>query len=75
MSSVVALTAYFWLLHNTSAALVGTYAFVNPLIAVAMGWAFAGEAITTRVILAAGLILAGVAAIMLTKNKSTVNRQ
>jgi drug/metabolite transporter (DMT)-like permease len=73
--SVVALTAYFWLLHNTRAALVGTYAFVNPLIAVAMGWAFAGEAITARVILAAGLILAGVAVIMLTKNKATFSRQ
>lgn len=66
--SIIALTAFFWLLHNTNAARVGTYAFVNPLIAVAMGWAFADEVITGRVILAAGLILAGVAAITLTKN-------
>lgn len=67
--SVLGLTAYIWLLHTTSAARVGTYAFVNPLIAVAMGWAFAGEQITPRTLVAAGMILVGVAAITLTKDK------
>jgi len=67
--SVLGLTAYIWLLHTTSPARVGTYAFVNPLIAVAIGWAFAGEQITPRTLIAAGLILLGVAAITLTKNK------
>lgn len=59
--SVLTLTAYIWLLHTTSPARVGTYAFVNPLIAVAVGWAFAGEAITSRTLVAGALILAGVA--------------
>ncbi len=66
--SVVALTAYIWLLHTTTPARVSTYAFVNPLIAVAIGWGFAGESITSRTLVAAALILAGVAAIITRKD-------
>lgn len=71
LGSVVTLTAYIYLLRVVSPARVGTYAFVNPLIAVAVGWTFAGEAVTWRTLLAAGLILTGVAAISLSREGGT----
>ena len=46
-------------------ALAGTYAFVNPVVAVLLGWAFAGEAITARLAMAMGLIVSAVAIISL----------
>lgn len=58
--AVVALPAYNWLLSVTSPALVGTYAFVNPVVAVLLGWAALGEAITGRTGPAAALVVAGV---------------
>lgn len=58
--AVVALPAYNWLLTVTSPALVGTYAFVNPVVAVLLGWAVAGEAVTGRTGPAAGLVVLGV---------------
>ena len=69
--SVLTLPAYLWLLGVVSAAVVGTYAFVNPMIAVAMGWAFAGEVVTMRVVAAGGLILAGVGIIFLSQGRTT----
>jgi len=66
LGSVVTLTAYIYLLRVVSPARVGTYAFVNPLIAVVVGWAFAGESVGPRTVMAGALILAGVAAISLT---------
>ena len=58
--AVVALPAYNWLLTATSPALVGTYAFVNPVVAVLLGWAALGEALTGRTAVAAGLVVLGV---------------
>jgi drug/metabolite transporter (DMT)-like permease len=69
--SVLTLTAYLWLLNVVSAAVVGIYAFVNPLIAVAIGWAFAGEVVTIRVAIAGALILVGVAVIALAQRRRT----
>ena len=69
--SVLTLTAYLWLLNEVSAAVVGTYAFINPMIAVAMGWAFAGELVTPRVAIAGALILLGVGIIFLTQRRKT----
>lgn len=62
--SIIALSAYMYLLRRASAAAVSTYAFVNPLVAVALGWWVAREPITPRVLGAAGLILAAVAVIL-----------
>jgi drug/metabolite transporter (DMT)-like permease len=59
--SLVAFTAYIWLLGVTSIAKVGTYAYVNPIVAVILGWAVLGEPITVRTVLAAIVILVGVA--------------
>jgi drug/metabolite transporter (DMT)-like permease len=53
-------TAYIYLLRNTAAARVGTYALVNPVVALLLGWLFVGESITLRTILAAGVILTAV---------------
>jgi drug/metabolite transporter (DMT)-like permease len=61
--SLVGFTAYIYLLGHTSAAKAATYAYVNPVVAVALGWAFASEPVTTRTLLAAAVILAGVAII------------
>ena len=66
--SLIGFTAYFYLLSHTTAAKAATYAYVNPVVAVVLGWAFANEPLTTRTILAAGVILAGVAIITVTRD-------
>jgi drug/metabolite transporter (DMT)-like permease len=53
-------TAYIYLLKNTAAARVGTYALVNPVVALFLGWLFVGESITLRTAIAAGVILTAV---------------
>jgi drug/metabolite transporter (DMT)-like permease len=58
--SMVAFTCYSWLLRVASPVLVSTYAYVNPVIAVFLGWALAQEPITSGTLLAAAVILAGV---------------
>lgn len=62
--ALVAFTAYVWLLRMTTTARVSTYAYVNPLIAVFLGWALAGEQITLRTILAAVAIIVAVVIII-----------
>jgi drug/metabolite transporter (DMT)-like permease len=63
--SLVAFTAYIWLLGVTSIAKVGTYAYVNPIVAVLLGWAVLGEPVTLRTVVAAAVILLGVALVNL----------
>jgi drug/metabolite transporter (DMT)-like permease len=58
--SLLALNFYMWLLKVCSPAWVSTYAFVNPVVAVFLGWAFAGEALTGTTLLAASIIVASV---------------
>ena len=58
--SMVAFSAYVWLLRVTTPARVGTYAYVNPVVALFLGWALAGETLTSRVLLAAAVILTAV---------------
>ncbi|MBP7148748.1 MAG: drug/metabolite exporter YedA [Acidobacteria bacterium] len=58
--SLVAFTAYVWLLRVTTPARVATYAYVNPLVAVLLGWALAGEPLGPRTVLAAAVIIAAV---------------
>jgi drug/metabolite transporter (DMT)-like permease len=62
--SLVGFTAYVWLLRVTRTSLVGTYAYVNPVVAVLLGWAMLGEPITARTLLAGGVILVAVALIV-----------
>jgi drug/metabolite transporter (DMT)-like permease len=59
--SLVGFVAYNWLLGNVSAALTGTYAYVNPMVALVAGWLIGGEPLTARVLGGMAIILAGVA--------------
>ncbi len=68
--SIVAFTAYGWLLRSgASSVLVSTYAYVNPAVAVLLGWAFAGEAIGGRELAAGAVILASVAMLVLARER------
>ena len=58
--SVIAFTAYLFLLRNVAPSIVSTYALVNPIVALALGWMFAGEALTPRTLLAAAIVIASV---------------
>jgi drug/metabolite transporter (DMT)-like permease len=61
--SLVGFTAYVWLLQHAAPARVATYAYVNPLVAVGLGWALGGEALGGRTVAAAAVIVGGVALI------------
>ena len=61
--SLVGYTAYIFLLGHVSAAKVATYAYVNPVVAVLLGWAFASEPVTGGMLLAAAVIIGAVALI------------
>lgn len=63
--SWVGFSAYIWLLRVTTAAIASTYAYVNPVVAVFLGWALAGEAFSERTLLAATIIVVAVALITL----------
>jgi len=58
--SLFAFTAYSWLLKNAHPAMVATYAYVNPVIAVILGSAIAGESFTRRMLIGAGVIVGSV---------------
>ena len=62
--SWVAFTAYAWLLQNVPISKVATYAYVNPLVAVLLGWALLSEQLTVGTAAGAGLIVVSVAAIV-----------
>lgn len=63
--SIIAFTAYVWLLHNVRPVLAGSYAYVNPVIAVALGASLAGERFSRSEFGAMAVILAGVVVITL----------
>jgi drug/metabolite transporter (DMT)-like permease len=65
-------TAYIYLLKNTAAARVGTYALVNPVVALFLGWLFVGESITLRTVLAAGVILTAVLLVITAPHRDAV---
>lgn len=62
--SIVAFTAYTWLLANVSVSVVGTYAYVNPIVAVALGALFLSEPITARTVVATLIVIAAVIAMV-----------
>ena len=67
--SIVAFTAYVWLIHHESPTKVGTYAYVNPVIAVLLGYFLAGEALDLRVALGTLCVLVSVVVITTTRGK------
>jgi len=58
--SLVGFTAYSWLLRNVTPARAATYAYVNPVVAVLLGWLLANEPLTSRMVIAAAVIIASV---------------
>ena len=64
--SIVAFTAYVWLIHHASPTKVGTYAYVNPVVAVLVGYFLGGEAIGPRTIVGTALVLVSVVVITTT---------
>jgi drug/metabolite transporter (DMT)-like permease len=62
--SIIAFTAYTWLLANVPVSTVGTYAYVNPIVAVALGAVLRSEPITPPRLIATGIILAAVVAMV-----------
>lgn len=60
IGSLVGFTAYAWLLKATTPARASTYAYVNPVIAMFLGWALGGETLTGRMLVAAAVIVLGV---------------
>ncbi|MGO8795493.1 MAG: EamA family transporter [Candidatus Sulfotelmatobacter sp.] len=68
--SIVAFTAYVWLIHHESPTKVGTYAYVNPVVAVLVGYFLGGEGLGARTILGTVLVLVSVVVITTTPKKS-----
>jgi drug/metabolite transporter (DMT)-like permease len=73
--SMVAFTAYVWLLRNARLSLVTTYAYVNPAVAVLLGALFLGERLTTRALVASALILVGVGLVVSSRPPAEVAQE
>jgi len=69
--SIIGFTAYVWLIHHESPTKVGTYAYVNPVVAVLVGYVLGGEALGTRTVLGTLFILISVIVITTTKVKKS----
>lgn len=71
--SLIGFTSYSWLLRVTPPSLASTYAYVNPVVAVLLGWAIAGEPLTLRTLIAAAVIIGAV--MIITSYKAHGDRQ
>jgi drug/metabolite transporter (DMT)-like permease len=69
--SIIAFTAYTWLIHHESPTKVGTYAYVNPVVAVLLGYFFGGEALGARTV--AGTLLVLVSVVVITTTPKPLN--
>jgi drug/metabolite transporter (DMT)-like permease len=69
--SMLAYTTYGWLLRHAPLSLIGTYAYVNPVVAVALGTVFLGEAITPRTLAASAVIIGAVAMIVTARGRAS----
>ncbi len=67
--SIIGYASYVWLLGVAPASLVSTYAYVNPVIAVFLGWLLADERVTARIVVAAGIIVGAVALITVIRER------
>ena len=74
---IVGMTVFLWLMRVASPARVSTYAYVNPMVAVVLGWMYAGEALTARTVAAAAIIIAGVILVISFRDRQSriVSRQ
>ena len=71
VGSLIGFTSYIWLLDKVSPALIGTYAFVNPVVAVILGWWIAKEPLSLRTIVAAAIVVGAVALITTSRGIET----
>ena len=69
--SLLGFTSYIWLLDKVSPARLGTYAYVNPIVAVVLGWAIAGERLSVRTAVAAAIVICAVALITTARSTTT----
>jgi drug/metabolite transporter (DMT)-like permease len=69
--SGIGFSAYIYILHKSTAARVATYAFVNPVVALFLGWLIAGESITLRTVIAAAVILTAVILVITAPHRAT----
>jgi drug/metabolite transporter (DMT)-like permease len=67
--SIIGFSAYVWLLRVAHASRVATYAYVNPVIAIFLGWSIAGEAFTFQMLIAAAVIIFAVVLIITSQSK------
>jgi drug/metabolite transporter (DMT)-like permease len=75
IGSWVGFSAYIWLLKVSAPTKVASYAYVNPVVAVFLGWAVLGEPITARTLWAATIILTGVIVLTTARERSTSPRR
>lgn len=73
--SIVGFTAYVWLIHHESPTKVGTYAYVNPVVAVLVGYFLGGEAVDVRTVVGTLLVLVSVVVITTTPKKGATFRR
>jgi drug/metabolite transporter (DMT)-like permease len=71
--SAIGFTSYIYILKNSTAARVATYAFVNPVVALFLGWMFAGESVNLRVVLSAAVILTAVLLVITAPHRKPVS--
>lgn len=70
--SIIAYIAYTWLLNEMPSAIVGTYAYINPVVAVFLGWLLAGEVITSPQLV--GMVIILVSAVLINVNRSKAGK-
>jgi drug/metabolite transporter (DMT)-like permease len=70
VGSLVGYSAYVWLLANAPLSLVTTYAYVNPAVAVGLGWLFLGEPLTVYVLVGGAVIIAAVALVITSESRA-----
>jgi len=73
--TIVAFTSYTWLLSHVSATVVSTHTYVNPIVAVLLGWLLAGEPLSLHVLVAGGVILGSVVLIRRGTQKAEVAKE
>ncbi|MGE5204544.1 MAG: EamA family transporter [Chlamydiota bacterium] len=67
--SLVAFSAYTWLMQVTTAARVATHCYVNPIVAVFLGWALAGERVTSNMLVGTAIVIASVVLVTMSKRE------
>jgi drug/metabolite transporter (DMT)-like permease len=73
--SIIGFTSYLWLIHHESPTKVGTYAYVNPVVAVLLGYFLGGEALGLRTILGTACVLISVVVITTTRAKKAAGEE